>query len=134
MNKYKPLDFDYLLVRQLFVTSSMPADPVIAVTLSDIIKINNILVENKEMPWIKSSNSQADRTFPDPLGKLREGLGDKIIQITDPTVNLERQMNLRIKCRFLISHSKLIKCKHCMAPVVDTMLPGFHERYSGEEW
>lgn len=90
VNKYKPLDFDYLLVRQLFVTSSMPADPVIAVTLSDIIKINNILVENKEMPWIKSSNSQQDRLFPDPLGKLREGLGDKIIQITDPTVNLER--------------------------------------------
>lgn len=44
-NKYKPLDFDFLLVRQLFVTSLFPADPVLSIRMSDIIKIYNTLVD-----------------------------------------------------------------------------------------
>ena len=44
-NKYKPLDFNFLLVRQLFVTSLFPADPVLSIRMCDIIKIFNTLVD-----------------------------------------------------------------------------------------
>ena len=48
-NRFRPLNFDYLLVHQLFVTSMMPADPVISVTINDFLDIFNTLAENKEI-------------------------------------------------------------------------------------
>lgn len=42
--KYKPLDFDYLLLKQIFITSMMPSDPVLSISIGDLVDIYNILV------------------------------------------------------------------------------------------
>ena len=126
-NKYKPLNFDYLLIKQLFVTSMMPTDPIISISLGDIVHIYNTLVANKEMRWIETSN----RDFKEPISLLRKELGDKPINLGSAH---ERMMNLRIKVRFLATHSKLIRCRACSAPVIDTMVPDFEKKYAGGVW
>lgn len=65
--RYKPLNFDYLLLQQLFVTSMMPSDPVMSVTINDFLAIFNTLVEQKTVQWIKDDTG----TFNDPIKKLQ---------------------------------------------------------------
>lgn len=43
--RFKPINFDFLLVSQLFVTSMLPQDPVTTVTINDFLVIFNTLVE-----------------------------------------------------------------------------------------
>ena len=126
-NKYKPLNFDYLLVKQLFVTSMMPEDPVVSIKLSDLVEIYNILVDKKELRWIETD----DPEFREPLGLLRRNLGDKKIELGS---SHDRQMNLRIKVRFLATNAKLVRCRTCTSPVIETMVPYFNRRYNGEKW
>ena len=67
-NKFKPVNFDYLLVLQYFVTSMRAADPVISVKISDMLDVYNTLVINKEVKWVEG----ADRSvFAEPLESLR---------------------------------------------------------------
>lgn len=67
---------------------------------------------------------------------LHGEIGDKPIEL-DKAFNQkigDRVMNLRIKCRLLIDTSKLIRCRYCTSPVIDTMVPKFESRYNGDEW
>ena len=78
-NKYKPLDFDYLLLKQVFITSMMPTDPVLSISIGDLVDIYNILVQNRETRWIPADARHKE--FPDPLSKLRSALGDQQIEL-----------------------------------------------------
>lgn len=69
-----------MLVKQLFVTSMMPKDPVISISLGDIIEIYNTLVDKKETRWIDSTPEEA-RVFKEPISLLRKELGDKRIEL-----------------------------------------------------
>ena len=64
--RFKPINLDYLLLSQLFVTSMMPSDPVISVTINDFLAIYNTLVEQKTVQWIREEG-----TFVDPIKKLQ---------------------------------------------------------------
>ena len=132
-NKFKPLNFDHLLLKQLFFTSMMANDPVITVKISDIAKVYNFLVQKDGFQWIKTTDPRLDEyeQFEDPLNILRQEL-DNILIETGKESN--RQLNLRIKCRFLVCNNEIIKCTTCTSPVIDTMIPGFDKRYRGMIW
>lgn len=95
---YKPLDLDFLLVRQLFSTSLDIADPVMSATVSDIIYIYNELVEKKTRIAIAGHPN-------DPIAMLINDLGNKPIASRFPRETLRARINLRISCRFLIQFS-----------------------------
>ena len=100
------------------------SDPVISVKISDIVDVYNTLVINKEVKWVEG----ADRSiFAEPLESLRQELGDEVIQLTEDenTAIASRQMNLRIKCRFLGVTNKMVMCKKCSSPVTEAMVPRF---------
>ena len=58
----------------------MPKDPVISISLGDIIEIYNTLVDKKETRWIDSTPEEA-RVFKEPISLLRKELGDKRIEL-----------------------------------------------------
>ena len=126
---YKPLDLDFLLVRQLFSTSLDVADPVMSATVSDIIYIYNELVEKK---GAITDGKHGD----DPIAMLINDLGNKPIASRFPTETLRARINLRISCRFLIQFSQIVKCSECHAPVTNFMIPAarFSEAHGGKGW
>lgn len=89
----------------------MTKDPIISVRINDVLKIYNTLLEHKNKKWLQDG----DYTFKDPLFVLHEQLGENKIELDrefDPSIG-DRKLNLRIKCRFLVNTSKLLRCQHC---------------------
>ena len=110
----------------------MSKDPVISVTINDIISIYNTLLDHKETKWLP--DALKNRSFNDPLFIMHDEIGGKKLALAydenNPNIGT-RKLNLRIKCRFLITTSKVIRCKHCTSPVIDTMVPDFEIRSEG---
>ena len=44
-NKFKPINFEFLLTEQLVVTSMMSTDPVMSVRVGEVVSIYNTIVE-----------------------------------------------------------------------------------------
>lgn len=126
---YKPLDLDFLLVKQLFSTSLDVADPIMSATVSDIIYIYNELVEKKTRVAITGHPN-------DPISMLINDLGNKPINSRFPTETLRARINLKVGCRFLGQYSQIVKCNDCHAPVTSPMIPPqrFDVAYHGKVW
>lgn len=126
---FKPLDLEFVLVQQLFDTCSEVTNPILSVTVSDIVYIYNQLVTNSEQ--ICLNNFAAD-----PLRIFIQELGGGQIKLQLPKEALRLRINLQLACRFLYNHKEIVKCPDCHAPVVEEMIhaDNFRESLHGKSW
>lgn len=101
-------------------------DPTVTVAVGDLIFVYNQLVKLGKRIAVADEDK-------DPIGILINALGNEPIAIQLPVESLRQRLNLVISCRFLINHSRIVRCNGCAAPVTEVMIDSqrFDEAYSG---
>lgn len=115
-NNFKPIDLEFVLVQQLFATCSEVTNPILSVTVSDIVYVFNQLVTNTDQICLKN--------FPqDPIRILIRELGGAPIKLLLQKEELRMRINLQLACRFLYTSKAIVKCPCCHAPMTEEMIP-----------
>ena len=93
---WKPLRLDLLLLKQLFISSHEIKDPILTISVGDIISTQNSLIDFHDRIMIKDHDE-------DPIRILLEELGSSKIGATLSKQILNTRINLRISSRLLLT-------------------------------
>lgn len=132
---YQPFNFDYILVKDLFINSMEFKNANLSISINDLIFIYNSLVEKGEIIFIQNYEE-------DPIAMLVQELGNAPIEVKQNEKQfiseelLDCKLNLEIRHRLLIDQSTFTRCFDCLAPVYGDMLPlkRFKEGVQGRIW
>lgn len=130
------LNFDYLLIKDIFINSMELRNPTLTISVNDLITIYNSLVDKGEIIFIQDYQNE------DPIYELIEALGNERIEINQNEKQfiseemLEYRLNLEIKIRVLAEKSEITKCCDCNAPVYQDLIPlkRFKEGIEDKVW
>lgn len=132
---HSPLMFDYLLVKDVFLNSMCFENPILSLSVRDLIYVYNNLVEKKEAILFKDFQEDPIGIVIDELGGtlIQEKQGDRVL-ISDTI--MDYRLNIEIKTRILEKSDTLARCFDCFAPVVETSIPfrRWNEAINGKQW